>query len=385
MLAALGRNPEAAAAFGRAVALAPGDAQAWSGQGEVLRHLKRYDEALASYRKALAFAPDDANLWYQLAGTLRADRPLDEAMAAVEKSLALAPDNLDGLALRGSLLNEQNRIADGLESFRRHAELSHGAPDVEAPAHKKRHDAEQRAWLAGEGVQVAEDQFYVMGGARLAGPAVNPANSAAIAAQWQSSQPQIVVIDNLLTEEALAALRRFCRGSTIWRRPYANGYLGAMPEYGFACPLLGQIADELRETFPAIFGEHGLMQLWGFKYDSSMRGINMHADQAVVNVNFWITPDEANLNPECGGLVVWDKSAPLDWEFARYNSDEAAARAFLREAGARPVTVPHRANRAVIFDSDLFHETDRIEFKDGYLNRRINVTMLFGRRTFDGG
>jgi hypothetical protein len=44
------------------------------------------------------------------------------------------------------------------------------------------------------------------------------------------------------------------------------------------------------------------------------------------------------------------------------------------------VTIPHRANRAVIFDSDLFHETDRIAFKDGYVNRRINITMLYGRR-----
>jgi hypothetical protein len=42
--------------------------------------------------------------------------------------------------------------------------------------------------------------------------------------------------------------------------------------------------------------------------------------------------------------------------------------------------VPHRANRALIFDSDLFHETDNIHFKDGYLNRRINITMLYGRR-----
>ena len=45
--------------------------------------------------------------------------------------------------------------------------------------------------------------------------------------------------------------------------------------------------------------------------------------------------------------------------------------------------VPYRANRAVIFDSDLFHETDTIRFKDGYLNRRINVTMLYGRRERD--
>jgi hypothetical protein len=73
-------------------------------------------------------------------------------------------------------------------------------------------------------------------------------------------------------------------------------------------------------------------------------------------------------------------AAPLGWDFAKYNDDVPAARDFLTRAGARAVTIPYRANRAVIFDSDLFHETDRIAFKEGYLNRRINITMLYGRR-----
>jgi hypothetical protein len=29
---------------------------------------------------------------------------------------------------------------------------------------------------------------------------------------------------------------------------------------------------------------------------------------------------------------------------------------------------------------DLFHETDRFHFKPGYKNRRINITLLFGKR-----
>jgi hypothetical protein len=196
---------------------------------------------------------------------------------------------------------------------------------------------------------------------------------------------QIAVVDDLLTAQALEALRRFCWGSTIWQRSYEKGYLGAVPERGFACPLLAQIADELRDVFPTVIGEHGLGLMWGFKYDSSLSGIPMHADQAAVNVNFWIAPDEANRNPDNGGLVVWDAKAPQDWDFERYNADIPSMRAFLAKEGAKPIVVPHRANRAVIFDSDLFHETDRIEFQDGYQNRRINVTMLYGRRTFHGG
>jgi hypothetical protein len=62
------------------------------------------------------------------------------------------------------------------------------------------------------------------------------------------------------------------------------------------------------------------------------------------------------------------------------NGDNQAMRDYLASHGARPIRVPYRQNRAVIFDSDLFHETDTIRFKDGYLNRRINVTMLYGRR-----
>ena len=34
------------------------------------------------------------------------------------------------------------------------------------------------------------------------------------------------------------------------------------------------------------------------------------------------------------------------------------------EQGAREITIPYRANRAVLFNSDLFHETDDIAFKE---------------------
>jgi hypothetical protein len=129
-----------------------------------------------------------------------------------------------------------------------------------------------------------------------------------------------------------------------------------------------------------VFASHPLTQLWAFKYDSQLPGIGLHADFAAVNVNFWITPDDANLDPKSGGLVIWDKASPPDWDFAKYNRDTTAAREFLVHAGARSVTVPYRSNRAVIFDSDLFHETDRIVFKEGYLNRRINITLLYGLR-----
>jgi hypothetical protein len=214
---------------------------------------------------------------------------------------------------------------------------------------------------------------------------VNPNNNIVeIADQWRRNRPQIVVVDNLLTDEALDKLRHFCWGSTVWRDIYGGGYLGAVREYGFACPLLAQIAEELRSNYRGIFRNLPLLHLWAFKYDSALSGTHIHADFAAVNVNFWITPDEANLEPESGGLVVWDTAAPLDWDFLKYNTSEKEIRDFLMREDAKPVRIPYRANRAVVFDSDLFHETDKISFKTGYLNRRINVTLLYGNREGDG-
>ncbi|CAN0250185.1 unnamed protein product, partial [Laminaria digitata] len=43
------------------------------------------------------------------------------------------------------------------------------------------------------------------------------------------------------------------------------------------------------------------------------------------------------------------------------------------------VTVPYRQNRVVMFDSRLLHETDTFRFREGYENRRINLTFLFSR------
>jgi hypothetical protein len=218
---------------------------------------------------------------------------------------------------------------------------------------------------------------------RLEEGALNPSlDVGSVEAQYHATRPEVTFIDGLLNETALDALRRFCREATIWKKDYENGYSGAFLGDGFASPLLFQIADELRVKFPRIFKHHRLTQAWAFKHDSERRGLNIHADAAAVNVNFWITEDEANRNPETGGLVVYDKEAPSEWNFKDYNSDRNKPKivAWLKEVGAQAIRIPYRANRAVVFNSDLFHETDDVAFKDDYVSRRINITLLYGYR-----
>ena len=224
---------------------------------------------------------------------------------------------------------------------------------------------------------------------RFEGPVINPElNVPAITDAYHSQAPGLTWIDGLLMPDALAALRQFCLESTIWYDfEHTNGYMGAYLQEGFNCPLLIQLAQELPRALPGIFGQHVPMQLWAYKYDSGLAGIDMHADFAAVNVNFWITPDEANLDPESGGLVLWDREAPADWSMDEYNTYDPAQqrriREYLEAEGARKLVVPHRQNRCVVFNSDLFHRTDDIHFRDGYENRRINITMLYGKREAD--
>jgi tetratricopeptide (TPR) repeat protein len=374
----LGCGQRASEAFETAIRLSPNYADAHINLSDHLFNNRQFPRAEASARRAVQLAPSLPDAHNALGNALRELGRVNEAEAEYRQALQFASDYVEGYKHLAMTLEELGRLDEAFGFFGRYAQLVRNRetkPVSETP-HKHLHDEEQRAWLGQE-----SGKFHLGDGARIAGPAVNPANRISeISNLWQSASPQIVVIDELLTNEALDKLRRFCLDSTVWRQVYEGGYLGAFPEHGFAPPLLAQIAEELRATYPAIIEDHPLLHFWAFKYDSSLHGIKKHADFAAVNVNFWITPDDANLDPEHGGLVVWDAAAPQDWDFARYNAAEDDICAFLKAQNSRPVTVPYRANRAVIFDSDLFHETDVITFKPGYENRRINVTLLFGRR-----
>ncbi|MEZ0374499.1 MAG: tetratricopeptide repeat protein, partial [Candidatus Sericytochromatia bacterium] len=218
------------------------------------------------------------------------------------------------------------------------------------------------------------------------GPLVNPAlDFEKINADYHSERG-FAYFDDFLTPWALEQLAAFCLNSTIWHDDSKiGGYLGAYVGDGFNCPLIFLIAAELRAALPEILGNQPLIQLWGYKYDSQREGIVTHADRAIANFNFWLTPDSANLDPDTGGLLVYDVAAPEDWDFQDYNSNDLQAIArYIEARRGRTHRIPYRRNRAVLFNSALFHATDQYAFKPGYTNRRLNVTMLFGERKRSG-
>jgi tetratricopeptide (TPR) repeat protein len=190
---------------------------------------------------------------------------------------------------------------------------------------------------------------------------------------------KVQVIDDFLTPEGLGQLRKFCLESTVWRHPYKFGYVGAFPQNGFASTSLFAIAEEFSAALGEAFDGYQLAQWWAFVYDTKLPGTDIHGDDADFSLNLWITPDSANLDPDGGGLVIWDKTAPSDWSYNDYNSGGDRVRQYLRDQNAASRVIPYRENRAVLFEGHLFHRTDDFSFAPGFENRRRSVTFLFRR------
>ena len=374
-LRALGQREQAIAAFARAVAQQPDFFQARNNLGSLYFEEEQWQKAEDAFSLVVAAQPLFEKAHNNLGMALHKREKFAQAEASFCEAIRLKPDYTEAYDNLGALLLEMRRTDEAFRCFTRRALLGPVPEPNLATAHRLKHDQEQTEYRGGS----SGGQIEIRGGERVAGLAINRRNGAEIGTAWKTRQPQLVVIDDLLTSAALEGLRRFCHESTIWRDVF-EGYLGARPQSGFACPLLAQVAEELASAYPEIFEDHPLLFAWAFKYEQGMSGTKVHADFAAVNVNFWITPDEANEDPETGGLVVWDVAAPLDWDFAKYNADDAAIRQFLTHSGAKSTRIPYRTNRAVIFDSDLFHETDVMNFRPGYDSRRINITLLYGTR-----
>ena len=194
-----------------------------------------------------------------------------------------------------------------------------------------------------------------------------------------TGREKVQVIDDFLTPDALDQVQKFCLESTVWRHPYKFGYVGAFPQDGFASVSLFAIAEELQTALGDALAGYQLAQWWAFEYDSKLPGTDIHADDADFTLNMWITPDAANLDPSTGGIVVWDKTAPSNWSFNDYNSGGERVRQFLRDQNAESTIIPYRANRAVLFEGHLFHQTDGFTFAPGFANRRRSLTFLFRR------
>lgn len=445
LLQRAGRNEEAAACFRDALGAKPDLAPAHVNLGKLLQEEGRLRDAEEAFRAAVRSKPGLAEAQFCLGKFLEDRLRAQEAEGCYRRALSLKPDFVEARTNLGTALLAQGRYQEAQAVFHELLESGRGGPwwnaeafdgdlcrrarreprTIRTTAYKLTDHRDQLAYLVANGqldpsftamaalydavrreveAQAATagsvtlsrrqarriESFYdkvvrYADAPRLAGPAVNPGlDFRAIEENYLSSTVSVTHFDDFLTPEALEALRDFCLESTIFFGYNPTGYVTAYMTDGFNCALLYQIADELKKRLPRVLGRLWLANMWGYRYANEGKGVASHTDEAAVTFNFWITPTKANLDPEGGGLVVYAKEQPLDWDWLEVNRKKNTPEIqrmisdFLGDAPT--VRIPYRGNRAVLFHSNLFHKSEAFRFREGFENRRMNVSMLFGER-----
>lgn len=396
LLASSDRVDEAITEFQNAVAVDPDYEPAlWSG-AKALQQAGRYEEAAEAYGRVIAIEPEHygaqlalAKLWLRLA---KRDRAMDFFARTMDLRRG---ENRVGRLDPSLASTTKAKLLHDIEQFRYLATQKRDSERVDSLARAYEFAMKRIDWPDDDNavVELSPEQLALFGesynypnfiadAAELPLGTVNPQLAATeISRTFEIEISGITWFDDLLTDEALARLQRYLLSSTVWFDfSHISGFLAAYLEDGLACPLLLQIADDVREKFPDILGDHPLTQAWAFKGLTGTKPIDTHADDSAVSLNFWVTPDSANLTPGQGGLEVYTVSPPEDWVVKDYGQDKAAIRTFLTGQEDQKITIPYGENRAVIFDSRLFHGSDAPNFAAGYENHRINITMLFGTR-----
>ena len=420
-----GRLADAQAAYGAALAMAPGNIAITHNLGAIAAMRGDYRDAIARFDAVIASEPRAVTAHYNRALALLSLAQPRAALEGLSRVCVLDPGHYDAHRTLGFLWLAEGNRDRALDHFARTYELRRGEDRstlagkslTHATRDKLLHDAEQFQFLAGQGRngqrftllartyeevaqgfpeqlhELSEQQINRLGedyncpihlraAPQVAGRAVNERRDLGVLlSDLRASEAGAVYFDDLLTPDALRRLRAFLLESTIWHDfSHIGGFVASYLEDGLACPLILQIADEIRGTFAELLRDHPLSQAWAFKGLKPASAIDVHADDGAITVNFWVTASEANLKPDSGGLVVSLVPPPKDWQMHSYDADQERIVAFLEQNSNNRLRVPYRANRAVLFESRLFHWSDTPEFASGYENHRINLTFLYGRR-----
>ena len=440
-----GKNDIAVDLITKALAIKPDFAEAHSNLGTALKNLGKLEDSLGSYHKAISLKPDYTEAHNNLGTALQDLGRLDDAVVSYEKALKLKPDYALAHNNLGTVLNVLGRFTEAKAAIYQGLRINHGGAwwdaatfadgdiagatitsgAVVTSTFKLRDTFDQLEYLIAKGLidpsfqhladryrdvlaelQMSKEPEAIIElkpsqlehlcfshnrviryaeAPRIGSSTINGSlDFKQIEDRYLSSSVSVTTLDDFLVPEALHGLQDFCLKSTIFFSPSGNRYVSSSRNSGFNCDLLYQVVEELKERFPRVLGDHYLSNMWVYRYNNQSEGVAAHTDEGAVTFNFWITPDHANRIPYRGGIIVYTKEQPYDWDWRHYNIKKytPSVRREIADflADADTITIPYRENRAVLFHSNLFHKSDQIDFRDGFENRRMNITLLFGKR-----
>jgi tetratricopeptide (TPR) repeat protein len=406
-LAGSDRHSDAISAFQQAIAADPSFSDAHKNLGDAYLNAGLLDRAVNAYEQAVSLRQDyreaDNNMAVALLNQgdyVRAEKVLKRSLfreaglppkmtERFDPSLtSLVADN----APSASLFKVQDRV-EQIEYLLQQELIDPSFNELlarlKAVCAELKQDKQRKPYT-----QLTQPQVEALGGyfdrlihyadaPRISGPTMNDALDYK-ALEDKYLETRCLFFDDFLSPVALNELRRFFLQSTVFFRYSEAGFVASYVTDGFNCGLVFQLIEELHERFPRILRGRHLNNMWCYRYCSQGDGVRPHNGDGSVTINFYLTPNSANLDSEGGGMVMYDKVHPDEWDWVKYNTykDDPSIQADIARylADARSEKVQYRCNRAVLFHSTLFHKTDPYRFLDGYENRRMNITMLFGKR-----
>jgi hypothetical protein len=184
----------------------------------------------------------------------------------------------------------------------------------------------------------------------------------------------INIIDNFFTEECMLALRYRTIFSNHFDKKYENYF--ALHHYPGEDYLSDLIVKELPQKVDLPKFQRG----WTFVYlHNNVKGVDLHCDPSIVNMNVWISSDESVSDIHKNGINIYKVLPPSDWNRQDWNSNSNKSREFVKSKNVKPIKIPYKSNRAVFFNGAYFHETNDISMKPGIENMRVSYTLLFGQ------
>ncbi|MDQ3802526.1 MAG: hypothetical protein M3416_01530 [Acidobacteriota bacterium] len=209
---------------------------------------------------------------------------------------------------------------------------------------------------------------------------INEQDWEAIEAQYAETSPyNYAVIDDFLAPDACSEVRAHLINNKGWAFMNVEGPQPVLVVRNFNLPLIHEIASALIGRLAGVLGGLSLVEHSAFM-NRSNNGLSIHSDNGLATLNIYLTPDEFNLDPEAGGLWLYDVKRGENQALHEFNSQPWCTEYFERHTKGGAVRIGYAFNRAILFDARTLHAAERMRFAGGSVaSHRLNLALRFDR------
>ena len=207
---------------------------------------------------------------------------------------------------------------------------------------------------------------------------INDQDWKAVECQFSNTHPyNYAIVDNFLTSHAWSELRANLVNNKAWELLNVQGDQRVLFIRDFRHPFAESIAAFLVVRLPGILGGLSPVECRAFMSRQN-EGLEIHSDNGAVTLNIYLTPEEFNLKPNSGGLLLYDVKRTKDQAIHEFNSQPWATKYFEKNTRGAKRRIGYAFNRAVIFDAKTFHAAESMCFTgESVGSHRLNLALRF--------